>query len=40
MSLAWAPLVDLDGLDLVPAFLAEGLRDVPRTTWFLVRVDP
>lgn len=39
MHLAWVPLADLPDVDLVPRFLVEGLRDLPRATRFLVNDD-
>ena len=36
---AWQPLDRLDGIELKPSFLVDGLRDLPRTTRFLVHED-
>ena len=35
----WHPLDRLAEIDLRPTFLVEGLRDLPKTTRFLVHVD-
>jgi ADP-ribose pyrophosphatase YjhB (NUDIX family) len=35
----WQPLDCLDGIELKPSFLVEGLRDLPGATRFLVHAD-
>lgn len=35
----WQPLDRLEGIELKPSFLIDGLRDLPRTTRFLVHRD-
>lgn len=35
----WCPLDRLHGIDLLPSFLVEGLRDPPATTRFVVHAD-